>query len=196
MGNGCNGRKSNVVLVGVAGVGKTTIGKLASEKMGMPFIDVDMGFEEAEEFDIDTLLDKYGEREFDREMLDYFTDRIRERDRAIFASPGRLAWYGEFWRVVKSNGVSIHIRGKPMEVYMRQDVWTGDRNMTKEEKLDEYWKRDFYDYYNWRLRHCLKADYTVRIIGNKQTDAESLCKKIAEVLNKLDKNYNQCNENI
>lgn len=48
--------KRNIVLVGVAGVGKTTLGRLAAEKLGLPFLDVDMGFKEAERADIDTLL--------------------------------------------------------------------------------------------------------------------------------------------
>lgn len=174
--------KKNIVLVGVAGVGKTTLGKLAAEKLGMSFVDVDMGFEDVEDSDIDTLLERYGEEEFDNRLLTYFAKQISKGDHTIFAAPARITHYREFWKVAKLNGVSIHLRGKPMEVYVRQDVWVKGRKLTKEEKLKKQWKRDFYDYYEWRQRHSQKADYTVRIVGNKQIDMENLCKKITEII--------------
>lgn len=173
--------KGNIVLVGVAGVGKSTLGKFAAEKLGMSFVDVDMGFEDVEGSDIDTLLEQYGEKEFDKRLLTYFTKRVSRAKRTIFAAPARITHYKGFWEVVRLNGLSIHLRGKPMEVYMRQDVWVKERTLTKEEKLEKQWKQEFYDYYEWRLRYCQRADYTVPIVGNKQIDTEELCKEIAEI---------------
>lgn len=174
--------KKNIVLIGVAGVGKTTLGKLAAEKLGMSFMDGDMGFEEAEEADIDTLLGRYGDEGFNNRLLNYFVKHISRNYHTIFAAPPRITHYKKFWDMVKLNGVSIHLRGKPMEVYMRQDTWVKGQKLTKKEKIKKQWKREFYDYYEWRLRHCQKADYTVRIVGNKSTDTEKLCKKITEIM--------------
>jgi shikimate kinase len=174
--------KRNVILVGVAGVGKTTLGKLAAEKLGMSFVDVDMGFEDVEGTDIDTLLERYGEDGFNHRILSYFTDQIRRENHTIFAAPARVTHYKRFWEVVRENGVSIHLQGKPMEVYMRQDMRVMGRKLTDKEKLKKQWKREFYDYYWWRLGHCQKADYMLKIVGNKQTDTENLCKKITEII--------------
>jgi len=174
--------KKNIVLVGVAGVGKTTLGEIAAEKLDMSFLEVDMGFEKVEEADIDTLLNRYGEEGFNRQILSYFTNQIRSEDHTIFAAPARITHYKGFWGIVRQNGVSIHLRGKPLEVYMRQEVWVNERKLTKEEKIKKRWKREFYDYYEWKLRHCQKADYTVQVVGNKQIDAENLCKKIEQLL--------------
>ena len=179
--------KRNIVLVGVAGVGKTTLGELAAEKLGMSFVDVDMEFEEGEGADIGTLLGRYEDKEFDNRLTNCFAKHISSDDHTIFAAPSRITHYREFWDAARLNGVSIHLRGKPMEVYMRQDMWVKGQKLTKEEKLRKQWKRDFHEYYEWRLRHCRKADYTVRILGNKQADAETLCKKIAEIIS-LEKN--------
>jgi len=173
--------RGNIILVGVAGVGKTTLGKLAAEKLGMSFVDVDMGFEAAEDSDIDTLLERYGEKEFDKRLLAYFTKQISRAEHTIFAAPARITHYKRFWEVVRLNGISVHLRGKPMEVYMRQDVWVKGQKLTKEEKLEKQRKQEFYDYYRWRLKYCQRADHTVRIVGNKQIDTENLCKKIAEI---------------
>jgi shikimate kinase len=148
----------------------------------MSFVDVDMGFEDVEGSDIDTLLGRYGDKEFDKRILTYFATLINRADYTIFAAPARVIHYKRFWEVVRQNGISIHLRGKLMEVYMRQDMRVNGRKITKEEKLKEQWKREFYDYYEWKLRYCQKADYTVRIQGSKQIDAESLCEKIAEII--------------
>ncbi len=67
-----------------------------------------------------------------------------------------------------------------MEVYLRQDVWVNGRTLTKEEKLNDEWKKQFYEYYYWRQRHCQKADFTVKIVGNKTKDAENVCNLIVE----------------
>lgn len=175
-------KKRNIVLVGVAGVGKTTLGKIASEKLAMSFVDVDMGFEDAEGADIDTLLERYGEDGFNHRILSYFSDQIRKEDHTIFAAPARITHLKGFSDIVKQDGVSIHLRGKPMEVYMRQDTWVQGRKLSKEEKLKKRWKREFYDYYKWRLRHCQKADFTVQVVGNRQIDAENLCEKITQII--------------
>ncbi|MBA7710021.1 Shikimate kinase [subsurface metagenome] len=181
--------KRNIILVGVAGVGKTTLGEIVAKKLGLPFVDVDMGFEHIENSDIDTLLDRYGERGFDDRLLIYFVKEVSKAEQTVFAAPARITHYKRFWKEVRLNGISIHLRGKPWEVYMRHDVWVGGRKLTKAEKLEKRWKDDFYDYYWWRLRHCQKADYTLRILGSKETDAENLCEMIVKIvpLDKLEK---------
>jgi shikimate kinase len=171
-----------IVLVGVAGVGKTTIGKLAAEKLGVLFLDVDVGFEEKEGSNIETLLERYGDTEFDKQLLAYFVEQINLDNATIFAAPARILNRKKFWDVVKLNGVSIHLQGELMDIFMRQDIWVNGRKLTKEEKLEKQkWKLEFNDYYKWRLKHCQKADYTVRIVGNKQIDTENLCEKLSEI---------------
>jgi shikimate kinase len=175
--------KWKIVLVGVAGVGKTTIGKLAAEKFGFLFVDVDMGLEEKEGSNIETLLERYGETEFDNRLLSYFAEQIIGDNATIFAAPARILNRKKFWDLVKLNGISIHLQGELMDVFMRQDIWVNGRKLTKEEKLEKQkWKREFNDYYKWRLKHCQKADYTVSIVGNKQIDTENLCERISEIL--------------
>ena len=175
-------RKQKIVLVGVAGVGKTTLGKLAAEKLSFFFLDVDVGFEEKEGSNIETLLERYGDTEFDNRLLTYFVEQIIGENATIFAAPARILNRKKFWDVVRLNGVSIHLQGELMDIFMRQDIWVNGRKLTKEEKLEKQkWKREFNNYYKWRLKHCQKADYTVRIVGNKQIDTENLCEKISEI---------------
>jgi shikimate kinase len=176
------GKKKNIVLVGVAGVGKTTLGEIAAEKLNMAFVDMDMEFEAAENSDIDTLVDRYGEYGFDQLLLLRFEKQIRSQGNTIFAASPRVLQNKAFWTLVKQNGISIYLRGMPSEIYMRQEIWLGKRKLTQEEKADKRWKADFKDYYTWQIRHCLKADHTVCIVGDKQIDAEALCEIIQRLL--------------
>lgn len=174
--------KKNIVLVGVAGVGKTTLGEIAAEKLNMAFLDMDLSLEAAEEADIDTMLSRYGEDGFDQKLLSFFREQIRSKDHTIFAASCRVVRYKMFWDIVKQNGISIHLRGKPLEIYMRQEMWFGGRKLTQKEKSNKRWKADFNDYCTWKIRQCTKADHTVRVVGDKQIDAETLCKTIEQLM--------------
>ncbi len=53
-----------VVLVGLMGVGKTTIGKRLARRLDLPFVDADHAIEEAAGMSIAEIFDRYGEAQF------------------------------------------------------------------------------------------------------------------------------------
>ncbi|WP_034429066.1 shikimate kinase, partial [Caldisalinibacter kiritimatiensis] len=59
--------KSNIVLIGFMGTGKTTIGKFISERTEMDFLDTDKLIEELNKMKIPEIFDKYGESFFRNE---------------------------------------------------------------------------------------------------------------------------------
>ena len=65
-----------------------------------------------------------------------------------------------------------------MEIYMRQEMWDGDRLLTPAAKLTAERKAQFLDYYNWRLQYCMQADHKVQIAGSRDADADVLCDRI------------------
>ncbi|MDO9033761.1 MAG: shikimate kinase [Methanoregula sp.] len=174
--------KMNFVLVGVAGVGKTTLGGFAAETLKMSFMDMDLSLEAAEETDIDGLVKRYGDTGLDHKLILFFQKQILNKDHTIFAASARVLSQKFFWAIVKQNAITIHLQGKPLEVYMRQDMWLGERKITQEEKSEKRIKDSFYDYYKWLIKYCKKADHTVRIVGNIQTDTETLCKAIEKIM--------------
>lgn len=64
MQEGSGGGKPNVFLVGPMGVGKTTVGKLLSEELGLEFIDIDREVEVRAGADIPWIFDVEGEDGF------------------------------------------------------------------------------------------------------------------------------------
>lgn len=177
-----DGPATNIALVGVAGVGKTTLGALAAEGLGMAFVDIDVAFEEAEGADIDTLIDKYGEDGYDRRLFDLLEESLAVSERTIVAVPARLMSSRGLWDVLAARAVSVHLRGEPMDIYHRQPLYLRGRMLTDEEKLEGRWLRDFMDYYRWRLEHCERAEHTVRVEGDKGRDTERLCERIRMIV--------------
>ena len=58
--------KKTVVLVGIMGAGKTTVGKILADTIGMQFIDADQEIERAAGCTITDIFERYGEEEFRR----------------------------------------------------------------------------------------------------------------------------------
>ena len=56
--------KKNIVLIGMTGVGKTTIGRILSKILRKGFIDIDFEIEKASGHKITDIFEKYGEDEF------------------------------------------------------------------------------------------------------------------------------------
>lgn len=54
----------NITLIGMAGAGKSTIGKLLAKKLNFKFIDSDKYIEEKEQMSLQKILDKYGDEKF------------------------------------------------------------------------------------------------------------------------------------
>ena len=53
--------KKNIVLIGMMGSGKSSIGKLLSKKLNLDFIDIDKKIEESEISTISDIFEKRGE---------------------------------------------------------------------------------------------------------------------------------------
>ena len=56
--------KKNIVLIGMMGSGKSSIGKILSKKLNLDFIDIDKKIEESENSTISDIFKKRGERYF------------------------------------------------------------------------------------------------------------------------------------
>ena len=56
--------KKNIVLIGMMGSGKSSIGKILSKKLKLTFVDIDQKIELSEDLNIPEIFEKYGETYF------------------------------------------------------------------------------------------------------------------------------------
>jgi len=76
-----------VVLVGLMGVGKSTVGRRLARRLGLPFVDSDAEIEDAAGFSAAEVFERYGERDF-RDGERRLVARLIEGDIRVIATGG------------------------------------------------------------------------------------------------------------
>ena len=111
--------KSIICLVGMMGVGKTTIGSRLAKKLGYYFIDSDQEIEDIEAISINEIFATKGEAYF-RELEQNFIIDNLQRDEKIVFSLGGGAFINEKTRsAIKSKATSIWLEASIDEIYAR-----------------------------------------------------------------------------
>ena len=76
-----------VVLVGLMGVGKSTVGRRLAKRLGLPFIDSDAAIEDASGYSAAEVYERYGEQDF-RDGERRLVARLVENDIRVIATGG------------------------------------------------------------------------------------------------------------
>jgi len=83
-----------LVLLGYMGSGKSSIGKLLSEALQFPFVDLDQYIETTENMSISELFQKKGEIYFRRKEAINLTKALSEENKMVLATGGGTPCYG------------------------------------------------------------------------------------------------------
>ena len=87
-------KKKIILLVGIMGCGKTSLGRVLSKKLGLPFVDSDKEIEKASGCTISDLFATYGEKEF-RKGEERIMERLLKSDTPCVLSSGGGAFLSE-----------------------------------------------------------------------------------------------------
>lgn len=113
---------SNIVLIGMAGCGKSTIGKILSQKLNKDFVDTDEMIENAENKPIPQIIEKLGE-DFFRCAENLAVNIAGKEKSRIIATGGGVITRPENYMPLKQNGTIVFInrdgdklptRGRPL----------------------------------------------------------------------------------
>ena len=149
--------KSNLVLTGFMGTGKTSLGKLLAEKLGRGFVDIDQKIEQDTGMTIPQIFEKYGEKYF-RELEKNAVKEVAARKNLVIATGGGTVKDEENIRLLKESGVMVCLTTEPEEIFRRTerrgerpvlDAGAEDRLNTIKKLLAE------------RQKFYAQADYTV-----------------------------------
>ena len=80
--------RKNLVLLGMMGVGKSTIGKIVAKKRDMKFIDTDLNIEKKKSMKISEIFEKKGERFFRTEERKEVLKSLKESNSVIALGGG------------------------------------------------------------------------------------------------------------
>ncbi|MCB9930846.1 MAG: shikimate kinase [Alphaproteobacteria bacterium] len=96
-----------IVLVGMMGVGKTTIGKRLAQRLGMDFIDADAEIEKAAGCTIPEIFEKFGEAQFRDGERRVIARLLREEPAHVLAAGGGAFNDPETRERIAERGISV-----------------------------------------------------------------------------------------
>jgi shikimate kinase len=111
------GRRS-IVLVGMMGVGKSSIGRRLGARLGVPFVDADTEIEKAAGMSIADIFARHGEADF-RSGEARVIARLLEGGPQVLATGGGAVMNADTRAAIKAKGVSIWLSAD-LDVLMRR----------------------------------------------------------------------------
>lgn len=136
----------NIVLIGMPGCGKTTIGKILSKELSLKLYDMDKYIEEISNTTIPELF-KIGEKHF-RDIESQACKELSEHENIIISTGGGVVKRSDNIKNLRNNSLIIFI-DRPVEKII-EDVNTSKRPLLKDgkEKLFELYNERYKLYKN------------------------------------------------
>ena len=158
--------KENIVLVGMPGSGKSTLGKALSEKLEKKFVDSDAEIEKEAGMTISEIFETYGEGEFRRREKDVIA-RLSRENSLVIATGGGAPTFTENVENLRQNGLLLFLDADPKTL-----VATSDRPLSRtKEALFSLYKKRYQIYLD-----C--ADVRIPISREREENLEKLQKVI------------------
>lgn len=99
----------NIVLIGIMGCGKTTVGKILSKKLNRKFVDLDREIEKNTNMKISDIFDTYGEDYF-RKIEEKTAKEFSDTSDFIISTGGGIVTKENSINFLKRNGTVIFIK--------------------------------------------------------------------------------------
>lgn len=163
---------SNIVLIGMMGSGKSTIGKKVSKKLSKNFIDTDEIIERRTNKKISEIFELYGENYF-RNLEKDLTSEISKLGNKVIATGGGLILDKENVKNLKNSGVVIYLKNNIDDLERRLKSNFENRPLLDKTNLRKNLKETL------KKREQLYIDSADFIIEN--IDIENTIEKIIEL---------------
>jgi shikimate kinase len=165
--------KSNIVLIGMPGCGKSTIGVLLAKRLGRYFLDTDVLIQVAHEKSLHELIAEQGMEAFCRIEQDYVT--CIDIKNAVIATGGSVVYYESSMRRLKSDGIVVYLQ-LPLENLKKRlgDLDTRGVVIDPGQTLEGLYEKRTPLYEQW-------ADITVNLSGlGHDASVEAIFEKLNE----------------
>ncbi len=136
-----------ILLVGLMGSGKTSVGKRLARKLSLPFVDGDQEIEKAAGLSLVDVLKCFGEKEY-RAGEERVMKRLLQGEPCVLASGGGSFVAAQTRRLAKENALTVWLKADIDTLYYRTAGRTrrpfllGD-NQTVKNKLKEYISEEY-----------------------------------------------------
>ncbi len=107
-----------IVLVGMMASGKTSIGKLLAQRLGIPFVDADQEIETAANMTIPEIFTRHGEADFRSGERRVIARLLRDGPR-VLATGGGAFMSAETRQAISQRGISVWLQADAETLYRR-----------------------------------------------------------------------------
>lgn len=108
----------NIILVGLMGAGKTSVGKMLARRLGKTFYDSDHEIERTTGVKIPVIFEIEGEAGFRAREAKVLADLVEQRD-VVLATGGGAVLKECNRRVLKERGIVVYLRATPHDLWLR-----------------------------------------------------------------------------
>jgi shikimate kinase len=168
-------KKKHVILIGMPGSGKSSLGFILSKLMRLPFVDTDYYISKKEQKSVSDIFAKHGEdyfRKLEKQML----LEIVEHEPLVISTGGGMPCFFDNMDIMNEFAVTVYLEVAPEQLFehLKNDK---KRPLVKSKTAEE-----LMDYINTSLRqrkpYYEKADITVRVDNTPVQFAIDLYKKV------------------
>lgn len=107
--------KSNIVLIGLMGCGKSSLGRLLAKRFSMEFVDMDTVIEKEANMTITEMFDRYGEAYF-RDRETQLCHRLSQSRGLVISTGGGVIQREENMKALGENGLVVFIDRRPQAI--------------------------------------------------------------------------------
>ena len=119
----------SIVLIGMMGAGKSSVGRRLAARLGIPFVDADAQIEDAAQMSIPDIFESFGEAEF-RSAEARIIARLLDNGPQVLATGGGAFMHPETRAAIRNRGFSFWLNAD-FEVLLRRVKRRSDRPLLK-----------------------------------------------------------------
>lgn len=109
----------NIVLIGMPGAGKSTVGVILAKSLGMEFCDTDLLIQKNENMVLQDIIDKYGMEYF--KQCEEKSIMAAEYNNCVIATGGSAVYSEAAMKYLKKNGIVVYLSVSPCVLKKRID---------------------------------------------------------------------------
>lgn len=118
-------RRDRVALIGLRGGGKTTIGALLADRLGVPFVELDRVIEQKSGLPLGEMIEMFGQDTFRRAERAALESVLQDNPRLVLATGGGLVTEPATYELLLTSCMTVWVRADP-DAHMQRVIAQGD----------------------------------------------------------------------